>query len=94
MRETHEGPLFPILALIEDKIDLVLLDIVLSDLGGGEIFEPIKKLDPGAKVVLISGDSFNKEATAMLERGCSGFIHKQFAIEELSAKIVADMNRG
>jgi PAS domain S-box-containing protein len=49
-----------------DRIDLVILDIVLPDIGGGEVFD---------------------RATAILERGCDGFIQKPFRAQELFSKM-------
>ena len=71
----------------KDKIDLVILDIVLPDIGGGEVFDRIKVANPNAKVLLSSGYSIEGQATAILERGCNGFIQKPFRAQELFSKM-------
>ena len=69
------------------SIDLILLDMIMPDMGGAETFEQLKHNDPNIKVILSSGYSMNDEATAILARGCDGFIQKPFNIEQLSKKI-------
>jgi len=39
------------------------------------------------KVLLSSGYSLNGEAQRIMDRGCNGFLHKPFTIEQLSRKI-------
>jgi CheY-like chemotaxis protein len=70
-----------------DRIDLVILDIVLPDIGGGEVFDRIKIANPNAKVLLSSGYSIEGQATAILKRGCDGFLQKPFRAEELFSKM-------
>jgi CheY-like chemotaxis protein len=70
-----------------DKIKLVILDIIMPDMGGGEVYEKIKAIKPDIKVLLASGYSVDGQAIELLERGCDGFIQKPFTMEELSAKI-------
>ena len=70
-----------------DEIDLVLLDLILTDLNGGEVFDRIRAIDPKARVLLASGYSLDGEAAGILERGCDDFIQKPFTIEQLSHKI-------
>jgi PAS domain S-box-containing protein len=71
------------------EIDLVILDMILPDVSGTELFDEIRAIDPTAKVLLASGYSINGQAERILERGCNDFIQKPFTIEELSQKIVS-----
>ncbi|MBW2567852.1 MAG: PAS domain S-box protein [Deltaproteobacteria bacterium] len=71
----------------EDKIDLVILDMIMPDLGGGKAYDKIKVINPDVKVLLSSGYSSEGEVTEILDRGCDGFIQKPFNINELSEKI-------
>jgi CheY-like chemotaxis protein len=70
-----------------DDIEIVLLDMVMPNMSGGEAFDRMKEIDPNVKVLLSSGYSIDGEATEILGRGCEGFIQKPFNMEELSAKI-------
>ena len=69
------------------EIDLVVLDMIMPDMGGGETFDRLRAMDPGVRVILSSGYSINGKATEILDRGCRGFIQKPFNLEGLSMKI-------
>lgn len=71
----------------EDKIDIVLLDIVMPHMGGSEVYDRMKDINPNIKVLLLSGYSIDGEAAEILDRGCDGFIQKPFTMKELSGKI-------
>jgi len=70
-----------------DEIDMVILDMIMPEIGGGETFDRLRGIDPKIKVLLSSGYSIDGEATEILERGCNGFIQKPFDMEEISHKI-------
>ncbi|MGD9240676.1 MAG: PAS domain S-box protein [Desulfobacterales bacterium] len=70
-----------------DKIDLVIMDMIMPGMGGGETFDRLKKINPDIKVLLSSGYSINGQASEILERGCDGFIQKPFNLNQLSEKI-------
>jgi len=75
------------------SIDMVILDMVMPGMGGGEVYDQIKRLDPKVKVLLSSGYSIDGQATEILNRGCEGFIQKPFNIKDLSKKIREVLNR-
>jgi nitrogen-specific signal transduction histidine kinase/CheY-like chemotaxis protein len=70
-----------------DRIDLVILDMVMPDMAGGETYDQMKKIDRNIKVLLSSGYSIDGQASEILERGCDGFIQKPFSMEVLSKRI-------
>lgn len=70
-----------------EKIDLVILDMIMPDMGGGETYNRIKDIDENAQVLLASGYSLNGQAKEILDRGCQGFIQKPFSIQDLSIKV-------
>jgi len=70
-----------------DEIDLVILDMVMPDMDGGEAYDRMKENNPRVKVLLSSGYSIDGQATEILERGCDGFIQKPFNMKELSVRI-------
>jgi len=71
----------------KEKIDMVILDMIMPDMGGGEAYDRLKEINPNIKVLLSSGYSINSHATDILERGCDGFIQKPFNMRQLSQKI-------
>jgi len=70
-----------------DEVDLVVLDMVMPNMGGGDAYDRMKDINPDIKALLSSGFSIEGEATEILERGCDGFIQKPFTIKDLSEKI-------
>ncbi len=70
-----------------DRIDIVVLDMIMPEMGGGETYDGIKKMNPNVKVLLSSGYSLDGRATEILDRGCNGFIQKPFNLEGLSRKL-------
>jgi CheY-like chemotaxis protein len=70
-----------------DRIDLVILDMIMPEMGGGETYDRLKAMNPGIKVLLSSGYSINGQAKDILARGCDGFIQKPFNLGTLSQKL-------
>jgi len=70
-----------------DRIDLVILDMIMPDMGGGETFDRLKSLNPQIKVILSSGYSLNSQAKILLDKGVQAFIQKPFRIDQLSQKV-------
>jgi two-component system cell cycle sensor histidine kinase/response regulator CckA len=71
----------------KDKIDIVILDMIMPDMGGGETYDGMKEINPDINVILSSGYSIDGQATEILERGCNGFIQKPFNMKQLSQKL-------
>jgi len=71
----------------EQEIDLVILDLIMPDISGGDTYDKLKVLNPKIKVMLSSGYSINGQTSEILERGCNGFIQKPFDFKKLSRKI-------
>ena len=66
---------------------MVILDMIMPGLGGGDTFDRLRELNPDIKVLLSSGYSIDGQAAEILGRGCLGFIQKPFNMKELSGKI-------
>ncbi|MGB2688755.1 MAG: PAS domain S-box protein [Desulfobacterales bacterium] len=71
----------------QKKIDMVILDMVMPKMGGGDTYEKLRDIDPAVKVLLSSGYSIDGQASKILSRGCDGFIQKPFDIKSLSFEI-------
>ena len=70
-----------------ERIQLVILDMIMPEMGGGKTFDQLKAFDPRINVLLSSGYSINGQATAIMKRGCNGFIQKPFDLQSLSEKV-------
>jgi len=71
----------------KEKMDLVILDMIMPDMSGGDTYDRLKEINPDIKVLLSSGYSIDGQATEILNRGCEGFIQKPFDIKQLSQKL-------
>lgn len=74
------------------KIDVVILDMVMPEMGGGETYDRLREINSDIKVILASGYSIDGEASDILERGCNAFIQKPFQLKELSECINKVLN--
>ena len=63
------------------SIDMVVLDMIMPHMGGGETFDRMKEIDPDVKVLLSSGYGIDGQAQEILDRGCDGFIQKPFDLK-------------
>ncbi|MGA2330164.1 MAG: PAS domain S-box protein [Syntrophales bacterium] len=72
---------------MQNEIDMVILDMIMPEMDGGETFNALKSIDPGIKVILSSGYSADARSTRMMEQGCYGFIQKPYSVNTLSQKV-------
>ena len=77
----------------KDKIDMIILDMIMPDMGGGETYDSLKEINPNVKVLLSSGYSIDGQAQEILDRGCNGFIQKPFGMKQLSQEIRAVLDK-
>lgn len=76
--------------LEQQKVDLVILDMVMPGLNGRKTFEIIHKKYPDLPVLLSSGFTKSEEISQMTKDGLGGFIRKPYSKVELS-KILKDI---
>lgn len=72
-----------------DSIDLVVLDMVLPQMSGEEIYDQLRQMNSEVKVILSSGYGLDSKVSEIMARGCSGFIQKPFNLQSLSETIQA-----
>jgi two-component system, cell cycle sensor histidine kinase and response regulator CckA len=70
-----------------EKIDLVILDMIMPAMDGGETIQRIKSINSEARIILSSGYSIDGKAAEIMKRGCTGFIQKPYGLTELSETI-------
>ncbi len=70
-----------------EQIDLVILDMVMPDISGGEILDILKELNPQVKIIISSGYNLKHLAKEMHNRKFDAFIQKPFNMRQLSNKI-------
>ena len=72
---------------LHSRIDLVILDMIMPDMGGSETFDHLKAIAPDIKVLLSSGYSIDGQASQIMKRGCNGFIQKPFNLKHFSQTV-------
>jgi DNA-binding NarL/FixJ family response regulator len=65
-------------------IDLVIVDMVMPHLSGGDCYRRIKEINPEARVVLSSGYTLEGTIQDVMNEGIVAFIQKPYRLEELS----------
>ena len=75
-----------------ELVDLVLLDMVMPGMEAGDTYDKLKAINPAIKVMLSSGYNLDHKASAILDRGCNGFIQKPFNMKILKEKIGEILN--
>lgn len=68
-------------------IDLVILDMVMPEMGGGQVYERLKEINPRIRAILSSGYSMNGMARSIMDKGVQLFLQKPFRLDELSGKV-------
>jgi DNA-binding NarL/FixJ family response regulator len=69
--------------------DVVLMDFELSDGDGAKATQLIKEDLPNTKVVMLTSFTDESVLVAAIEAGCSGFVTKHKAVEEVVAAVRA-----
>lgn len=64
------------------QLSLIILDMILPNMGGPELFRTMKSIHPEVRVLIASGFSIDKDIQALLDKGAA-FIQKPFLRDEL-----------
>ncbi len=74
-------------------VDLVLLDMIMPNMSGPEVFREIRAFDPSAKILVSSGYSKDRAVDELKQMGAVGFIKKPYRYIEL-AEVLAQISIG
>jgi len=70
-----------------DRIDLVIMDMVMPDLSGRDTYLAMREINPKMRSILSSGYSIDNPAQEALNEGVVSFIQKPFNMNEISEKV-------
>ncbi len=73
----------------KSAIDAVVLDYTMPLVSGGVVFDSLRKLEPGVRVLVVSGYAQSRAAEELMERGLQGFLQKPFD----PARLVREVDR-
>jgi two-component system chemotaxis response regulator CheY len=71
----------------EVKPDLVTMDIIMPGMSGLEAAREIIKLDPRAKIIMVSAMGQQELVKESLDAGASDFVVKPFVLDEVLEKV-------
>jgi two-component system cell cycle sensor histidine kinase/response regulator CckA len=69
------------------NIDIVVLDMIMPGMGGGELFDALKAMAPEVKVLISTGYNVEGEVSDLIKRGCKGYVKKPFSMKVLASEI-------
>ena len=76
------------LSIIEtDPPQVVVLDVMMPGLGGMEVLERIKTMDPNIQVILLTGHGATKDGIKGMQLGAFDYLIKPVDIDELIEKL-------
>lgn len=65
------------------KISLVILDLIMPEMDGGQCMKEILRIDPHAKILIASGHLGNEPDTRKLFTGAKDFLNKPYDMSQL-----------
>ncbi|MFG6465824.1 response regulator [Roseateles sp. BYS87W] len=93
--QVHQaGTLADALRLLDDRFELVLLDLSLPDATGMEAVHAVRTHAPQTRTVVISADDRPDTVRAAIELGASGFVPKKADSRQLLAALSATLEGG
>jgi DNA-binding NtrC family response regulator len=71
----------------KDRIDIVVLDMIMPDEKGTDTYKRLKQMNPDIRVLISSGLEKNGDVDEILNDGQNGFIQKPFKFDEFTNNI-------
>jgi len=77
----------------ESSPDLILLDLMLPGIDGFEFAHEIRKTDPDVAIVMVTALGEERDTVRGLDAGADDYVTKPFSMEELLARVRANLRR-
>jgi CheY-like chemotaxis protein len=71
----------------QDEIALVLTDTVMPKMGGEELYEALRQINPAVKALLMSGYSLRQDVADLRAKGLKGFVQKPLDFYKLGLAV-------
>lgn len=79
--------------LADNKVDCILLDVMMPDIDGFEAFEELKKLSHGASIIFLTGRTSEDDKVRGLIAGADDYVEKPYSLKELEARVQVQLRR-
>jgi DNA-binding response OmpR family regulator len=73
--------------------DLILLDLMLPGIDGFEFADQIRRTDPDVAIVMVTALGEERDTVRGLDAGADDYVTKPFSMEELLARVRANLRR-
>ena len=70
-----------------EPIDLLITDVIMPEVGGGELMERLRKIHPESRVLFVSGYADDDVARHGVVASGSAFLAKPFTSDQLARKV-------
>ena len=70
-----------------EKIDIVITDVEMPNLSGVEAYRQIKRINPEAKVIFVTGAMNGRLKKQLQNEGIQGFFQKPYSPNDILAKV-------
>lgn len=77
----------------EAPADLILLDLMLPGIDGFEFAHELRKTDPDVAIVMVTALGEERDTVRGLDAGADDYVTKPFSMEELLARVRANLRR-
>ena len=69
------------------RISVVILDLIMPEMGGGECLRRLLAIDPNLKVIVASGQATGASVEEIVKQGAKGLVNKPYSINELVREV-------
>ena len=78
---------------LAEEIDLVIIDMVMPEMDGGEVFAALKQINPSVKAILSTGYGRDGKAQDIIDEGMLGFVPKPYRPQDLSEAVATALSQ-
>lgn len=80
---TMDNGVDALLRYLDGDIDIILMDVVMPKMSGIDALRIIRKIDPHARVVILTGNPTDEMRNEALRLGALDFLTKPFSLKSL-----------